>query len=237
MNDWKLKLGNKILVENKYNTSDFVEFIKNQEQNYNFNPKNKSNNSEILEKQIKKAFCDFVKITSIIDLNFDIHLRFIKEFGMPSYLVKQRTILISNKFMFFRNSIKECNHQIFWFFIYHEFGHALLDQNAPKIYENFKVKSLFLYLCRQYESVILSIDKKELQLDINRVYKEFLPDLFSVLMLQEKFQSDLTTDWDELYNSFSYFKTNEEAIGIFTKDPHAPIEARLYISKKAIEML
>ena len=76
-----------------------------------------------------------------------------------------------------------------------------------------------------------------MQLDINRVYKEFLPDLFSVLMLQEKFQSDLTTDWDELYNSFSYFKTNEEAIGIFTKDPHAPIEARLYISKKAIEML
>ena len=38
------------MVENKYNTSDFVEFIKNQEQNYNFNPKNKSNNSEILEK-------------------------------------------------------------------------------------------------------------------------------------------------------------------------------------------
>ena len=56
MNDWKLKLGNKILVENKYNTSDFVEFIKNQDQNYNLNPKNKSNNSEILEKTNKKSF-------------------------------------------------------------------------------------------------------------------------------------------------------------------------------------
>jgi len=30
MNDWKLKLSNKLLAENKYNYSDFVEFIQNQ---------------------------------------------------------------------------------------------------------------------------------------------------------------------------------------------------------------
>ena len=237
MNDWKLKLSNKLLAENKYNYSDFVEFIQNQgkkEEKSNFDLKNIC---EILEEQIEKEVCNFIKITSLINLNFDIHLRIIKKYGMPSYLVRSKTILIPNKFMFFRDSIKKCNNQIFWFFVYHEVSHALLDQNVPKIYENSKIRSLFSYLCEQYESVTLCIDKKELQLDINRVYKEFLPDLFAILMLREKFQNELIINWDKFYDSLYYLKKREEVKEIFTKDPHAPIEARLYISKKMTEML
>ena len=71
-------------------------------------------------------------------------------------------------------------------------------------------------MCEQYESVTLCIDKKVLQLDINRVYKEFLPDLFAILMLREKFQNELIINWDKFYDSFSYFKTREEVKEIFT---------------------
>lgn len=93
MNDWKLKLSNKLLAENKYNYSDFVEFIQNQgkkEEKSNFDLKNIC---EILEEQIEKEVCNFIKITSLINLNFDIHLRIIKKYGMPSYLVRSKTIL------------------------------------------------------------------------------------------------------------------------------------------------
>ncbi|WP_172995801.1 hypothetical protein, partial [Lactobacillus helveticus] len=87
----------------------------------------------------------------------------------------------------------------------------------------------------KYSLVELSIEDKILSLNVQQVYKEFLPDFIAMMLLQKNFPSLFNKDWKAFFASFNYFKTDEEIISIFNKDPHAIIEARIFISKQAVE--
>ena len=45
----------------------------------------------------------------------------------------------------------------------------------------------------------------------------------------------MCVNWNEFLSCFEYFKTKTEMCTIFAFDTHAPIEARLYVSKMAVD--
>lgn len=156
---------------------------------------------------------------------------------MPFYLRSSKKIVLPNRLALLKDSKNIYDQEIFWFFLYHELGHAFLDQNSSHIYKTKKIKEIFVYLCNEYNLVNLKIENKILNLDIEQVYQEFLPDYIAMLLLDNSKEFNLNKNYKEFLKEVTYFKTNQEIKEIFEKDPHAPIEARLYISKKAVDCL
>uniref|UniRef100_UPI0022E2D2B1 hypothetical protein n=1 Tax=Lactobacillus crispatus TaxID=47770 RepID=UPI0022E2D2B1 len=70
-------------------------------------------------------------------------------------------------------------------------------------------------------------------LNLKQVYREFLPDFIAIYLLEKKFS--MCVNWNEFLSCFEYFKTKTEMCTIFAFDTHAPIEARLYVSKMAVD--
>lgn len=154
---------------------------------------------------------------------------------MPIYVVKTKTIIVPNRLVLLQNSNNLIDQEVFFFFVYHEIGHAFLDQNRTSIYKSMKIKSIFTYLCDKYSLVKLNIKDKTLSLNLQQVYKEFLPDFIAMLLLPKQFTNLFYRDWNAFFASFNYFKTDKEIVSIFNKDPHAIIEARISISKQAVK--
>ena len=48
---------------------------------------------------------------------------------MPIYVVKTKTIIVPNRLVLLQNSNNLIDQEVFFFFVYHEIGHAFLDQN------------------------------------------------------------------------------------------------------------
>ncbi|MGK4073576.1 hypothetical protein, partial [Lactobacillus crispatus] len=55
----------------------------------------------------------------------------------------------------------------------------------------------------------------------------------AIYLLEKKFS--MCVNWNEFLSCFEYFKTKTEMCTIFAFDTHAPIEARLYVSKMAVD--
>ncbi|AYE61927.1 hypothetical protein [Lactobacillus helveticus] len=231
-NNWTIRLGKNVLATQKKSIeSNFVRIIHN----------------EFIPLSAEVKICDFQNIgfmaneylKLIFEKKFNFKINIIITFSskiiMPIYVVKTKTIIVPIKLILLKNSNNLIDQEVFFFFLYHEIGHAFLDQNRPSIYKFKKIKSIFTYLCNKYSLVELSIEDKILSLNVQQVYKEFLPDFIAMMLLQKNFPSLFNKDWKAFFASFNYFKTDEEIISIFNKDPHAIIEARIFISKQAVE--
>lgn len=48
--------------------------------------------------------------------------------------------------MLLKSSNNILDHEIFNFFLFHELGHAVLDQNSPQIYKIKMIQDIFYYL-------------------------------------------------------------------------------------------
>ena len=234
MNDWALFYANDVLVNNKeHHISLFVKLIHNQIENLNV----KYTYCELqeMENLCNKKAVKWLKEFLEINFNFKVKIEidFDTEAVTPFYVVSKNKIILPYKFMLLKSSNNILDHEIFNFFLFHESGHAVLNQNSPQIYKIKMIQDIFYYLGKKYSQINLRADKKKIFLNLKQVYREFLPDFIAIYLLEKKFS--MCVNWNEFLSCFEYFKTKTEMCTIFAFDTHAPIEARLYVSKMAVD--
>ena len=112
----------------------------------------------ILSKSPNGLFLIFersVQFDFTIRLNFKVKIEidFDTEAVTPFYVVSKNKIILPYKFMLLKSSNNILDHEIFNFFLFHELGHAVLDQNSPQIYKIKMIQDIFYYLGKKYSQI------------------------------------------------------------------------------------
>lgn len=117
-----------------------------------------------MENLCNKKAVKWLKEFLEINFNFKVKIEIDFDTGAvtPFYVVSKNKIILPYKFMLLKSSNNILDHEIFNFFLFHELGHAVLDQNSPQIYKIKMIQDIFYYLGKKYSQINLRTDKKKI---------------------------------------------------------------------------